>query len=57
MMGPLFLLVSAQNAKFGAFTDKGLDKIGGWRKSKNSYLFGINENIPIICPIIPEYDT
>ena len=52
MKGPLLILVKTLTTKFGAYSDKGLDEVGGWRKSSNSYLFGINDNIPIISPVI-----
>ena len=43
MKGPLLILVKTLTTKFGAYSDKGLDEVGGWRKSSNSYLFGINK--------------
>lgn len=55
---PLLILVQTNEfKKFGAYTDLGLDKIGGWRKSKNCYLFACNDNIPVTCPIIQGQQT
>lgn len=51
--GPLIILVQSLNRKFGAYSERGLDSIGGWRKSNNSYLFGITDNVPLLCPILP----
>ena len=51
--GPLLILIQAQGHKFGAYSEKGLESIGGWRKSNKSYLFGIlNGNVPVVCPIM-----
>ena len=52
--GPLLLLVQTQAAKFGAYTDIGLENIGGYRKSKRAYLFGLTGNVPIICPLLKD---
>ena len=37
-------------SKFGAFSDIGLDSVGGWRRSEKSYLFTL-EDVPVKCEV------
>ena len=37
------LCQSTQNAVFGGYSDIGIDSVGGWRMSANSYLFSLKD--------------
>ncbi len=53
--GPLLILVSTKNKhRFGAYCHESWSSLGGWRKSRNSYLFSITDGLgrePFICRI------
>ena len=46
--GPVLVLCQTKkNAVFGAYSDIGIDSVGGWRKSSKSYLFTLKDNIAV----------
>lgn len=49
--GPILVLAQAQGRRFGAYSDLGLDSIGGWRKSQKSYLFAAEQGVPYLATI------
>ena len=54
--GPILILaMTADGHKFGAYSGQGWDSVGGWRQSKKSFLFGLDDGkgrLPFVCKVI-----
>ena len=58
--GPLLVLVfTTDGHKFGAYAAKEWESIGGWRQSRKSFLFGLDDGkgrLPFQCKIINSHE-